>query len=87
MSMSRWPLFRRVVRRQRLIEAMMAASKVDVLAVVRADEGCAFMEACSKCCDCHNEHKCRDWIQSERGHEAPDFCPNCELFRACKRRE
>lgn len=88
MSTSRWPLFKRVIRRQRLMEAMMSASKVDVLAVMRVDEGRAFLEASSKCCDCHNEHKCRDWIQSgERGSETPDFCPNSELFRACKRRE
>jgi hypothetical protein len=88
MSVSRWPLFRRVLRRQRLMDVMMTASGVDVLAVMRVDAGRAFLEASSKCCDCHNERKCRDWIQSgEPGRDAPEFCPNSELFRTCKRRE
>ena len=88
MSVPQWPLFRRVLRRQRLMDAMMKASGVDVLETIRVDAGQAFLDARSKCRNCHNERQCRLWIQSgEVGRDAPDFCPNSTLFRKCKRRE
>jgi hypothetical protein len=85
-SVPRWPMFGQVLRRQRLMDAVMEASYVDVIAAIRVDEGQAFMDARSRCRNCFNEIRCRNWLgSSEPKSGPPDFCPNAALFTRCRR--
>ncbi len=49
---SRWPQFARALRKQALMDEMMEAQGVDLLAAVKTGEG--FVRARAKCrnCDC-----------------------------------
>lgn len=85
-SVPRWPMFHQVFRRQELMDEIMEASQVDVIEVVRIELGQAFMDARSKCRFCVYETRCRAWLFSpETKNGPPEFCPNAELFRMCKR--
>jgi hypothetical protein len=78
-------MFDQVLRRQRLMDAVMEAGYVDVIAVIRVDEGQAFMDARSRCRHCVNEIRCRNWLGSpEPKSGPPDFCPNAALFTRCR---
>ena len=84
-SVPHWPMFAQVLRRQRLMDAVMAASHVDVVAAIRIDEGQAFMDARSRCRHCFNEVRCRNWLASPAQKSGPpDFCPNAALFMRCR---
>lgn len=79
-----WPTLRQVLRRQELMDRMMQASGVDVLAAVRVDGGLAFAEARAKCRYCLHESDCRDWLESSKGLQMPpDFCAVASFFLAC----
>jgi hypothetical protein len=78
---SRWPQFARVLRRQALMDDMMEAQGVDLVAAVRAGEG--FVEARANCRECKDEAACRAWFLEQRGEPA-EFCPNREFFAALK---
>jgi hypothetical protein len=78
-------MFDLVLRRQKLMDAVMEASHVNVVAAIRIDEGQAFMDARSRCRNCFNEIKCRRWLGSpEPKSGPPDFCPNMALFTRCR---
>jgi adenine-specific DNA glycosylase len=76
-----------VLRRQELMDSVMQKSGVDVLTAIRADNGQAFFEARTKCRVCPHERDCRNWwLEScETLRLPPNFCPNANFFRACKR--
>src|ERR1700675_232632 len=76
-----------VLRRQELMDDVMQKSGVDVLTAIRADNGQAFFEARTKCRVCPHERDCRNWwLEScETLRLPPNFCPNANFFRACKR--
>jgi hypothetical protein len=79
-------MFHHVLRRQELMDEVMEASHVDVVAVIRLELGQRFMDARSKCRRCIHETQCRDWLCSpEMKSDPPDFCPNAAIFRMCKR--
>ena len=87
-SVPRWPMFHHVLRRQKLMDEVMAASRVDVLACMRVERGKAFMNARATCRFCLDEDRCRAWLLSpETKSGPPEFCPNAGLFTACKRVE
>jgi hypothetical protein len=79
---SRWPQLARALRKQALMDEMMEAQGVDLLAAVQTGE--AFVRACVKCRDCDCEGACRDWFL-EGESEPADFCRNEEFFAALKR--
>ena len=85
MDTSSW--LKHVRRRQELMDSVMQKSGVDVLTAVRADNGQAFFEARAKCRDCLHESDCRSWWLSEALPLPPNFCPNANFFRACKRED
>ena len=76
-----------VRRRQELMDSVMQKGGVDVLTAVRADKGQAFFEARAKCRDCLHESDCRSWWLSEALPLPPNFCPNANFFRTCKRED
>jgi hypothetical protein len=78
---SRWPRFARVLRKHALMDEMMEAQGVDLLAAVRS--GDAFVEARANCRDCPNDEACRSWFLEHTGEPA-EFCPNGEFFAALK---
>jgi hypothetical protein len=79
-------MFHLVLRRQKLMDEIMEASHVDLVEVMRIELGQAFTDARSKCRFCTNETRCRAWLFSpETKGGPPEFCPNAELFRMCKR--
>jgi hypothetical protein len=78
---SRWPQFARVLRRQALMDDMMEAQGVDLVAAVRAGEG--FVKARATCRECKDEAACRAWFLEQRGEPA-EFCPNGAFFAALK---
>jgi hypothetical protein len=79
---SRWPQFAWTLRKQALMDEMMEAQGVDLLAAVKAGE--AFVRARANCRNCDCEGECRDWFLEGSGEPA-DFCPNEEFFAALKR--
>lgn len=78
---SRWPQFARALRKQALMDEMMEAQGVDLVAAVRSGEG--FVNARAKCRQCKDDAACRDWFL-ERSGEPAEFCPNGEFFAALK---
>jgi hypothetical protein len=78
---------KQILRRQELMDSVMQTSGVDVLTAIRADNGQAFFEARAKCRVCLHERDCRNWwLEScEALRQPPNFCPNANFFRACKR--
>lgn len=79
---SSWPQFARALRKQALMDEMMEAQGVDLLAAVRAGE--AFVRARANCRDCKDEAVCRSWFLEGCGEPA-EFCPNREFFTSLKR--
>ncbi len=79
---SRWPQYARALRRNALMDEMMKAQGVDLLAAVRSGED--FVRARAKCRDCTCEGECRDWFL-EGSREPAEFCPNGDLFASLKR--
>jgi Family of unknown function (DUF6455) len=78
---SRWPQYARALRRNALMDEMMEAQGVDLLAAVRSGED--FVRARAKCRDCNCEGACRDWFLE--GAETPaEFCSNGEFFASLK---
>ena len=60
---SRWPQFARALRKQALMDEMMKAQGVDVLAAVKTGE--AFVQARANCRDCDCEGACRESASSD----------------------
>ena len=81
---SRWQRFARVLRKHALMDEMMEAQGVDLLAAVRS--GDAFVKARSNCRDCPNDQACRSWFLGESGKPA-EFCSNGAFFASLKREE
>ena len=79
-----WPTFSQILHRHELMDGMMQACGVDVLTAVRAGE--PYVQARASCRDCLHEGDCRNWFLGDSG-AAPDFCPNVDFFRACKRED
>lgn len=76
-----WPTKEELSQRYALMNQMMEAQKVDVLAAIRVDGGLAFIEARAKCRYCQHAGVCRRWLLGEG--ETADFCPNIAFFRSC----
>ncbi|TFG85741.1 MAG: hypothetical protein E4H18_05080 [Hyphomicrobiales bacterium] len=90
MSTSRlWrPTREQVLRRQDLMDRMMATSGVGACAALRVDGGMAYIEARAKCRLCLHEAACQHWLAAGEGlHEPPDFCPNARFFCALRRED
>ena len=83
-STSLW--LKRIRRRQELIDSVMEKCGVDVLKAVRAENGDGFFAARGKCRDCVREDDCRNWWLNA-SELPPNFCPNADFFRACKRED
>ncbi len=80
------PLLRRVEMRARRMNDMVAALQVDEIALIRAKSGEGYSEARSKCLHCINASECLHWLQVEEvDKDAPEFCPNYDLFKTCQR--
>ena len=78
------PTARDLIRRQGLMDDMMARCSVDLLAVIGKDGGQSYVEARSRCRGCASIGTCRDWLLMGDGKpssEPQDFCPNSGLFR------
>ena len=73
---------RKGLRKQALMDEMMEAQGVDLLAAVKTGE--AYVRARAECRDCDCEGECRDWFLEAESEQA-DFCPNEEFFAALKR--
>lgn len=82
-----WPTNQELRQRYDLMDGMMEAQGVDVLAALRTDGGLAFIEARAKCRFCMHEGVCRHWLASEGRRGAADFCPNVTFFRSCPKIE
>ena len=78
---SSWPQFARELRKQALMDEMMEAQGVDLLAAVRAGED--FVRARANCRNCTGEPLCRAWLL-EGSCEPADFCPNLEFFASLR---
>ncbi len=84
---ARWPMFKEQLRRQALMEDMMERCGVDMLDVIHTDRGRSFAEARAKCRACPVSMTCRAWLLTAGGRDiasVPAFCPNADLFRACR---
>jgi len=79
---SRWPQFAWALRKQALMDEMMEAQGVDLLAAVKTGE--AYVRARAECRDCDCEGACRDWFLEGESKQA-DFCPNDAFFAALRR--
>ena len=77
-----WPTKDELRQRYDLMDAMMEAQGVDVLAALRVDGGLAFIEARAKCRYCLHEGVCRHWLASEGRRGLADFCPNLAFFQS-----
>ena len=77
-----WPTREELRQRYELMDRMMEARGVDVLAALRVDGGLAFIEARAKCRYCQHEGVCRHWLESEGKRGSADFCPNATFFRS-----
>lgn len=80
------PQCRQVERRARRLNDMVAALDVDELALVRKDQGDAYLAARQKCLTCVCPGECTAWLRSDDSKtEAPWYCPNKDLFAELKR--
>lgn len=80
------PMLRRVEMRARRMHDMVDALGVDQIALIRAKSGEGYSEARERCLYCINASECLHWLQGEDGERcAPEFCPNFELFKSCRR--
>ena len=82
-STSLW--LKKIRRRQDLMDSVMERCEVDPLAAVRVESGEAFFLARAKCRQCLHEDDCRNWWLETSGSLPPNFCPNADFLRACKR--
>jgi hypothetical protein len=73
-----------MLRRNALMDEIMEAQGVDLVAAVRAGED--FVRARAKCRDCSHEPVCRAWFL-EAGDEPAEFCPNLDFFASLKAQE
>lgn len=80
-----WPTRDDLRQRYDLMDRMMEARGVDILAALRVDGGLAFIEARARCRYCVHEGVCRLWLDGEGRRGAADFCPNMAFFRSCPR--
>ena len=81
-----WPMFSEVLRRQALMDDMMERCGIDMVDLIRRDNGQSFAEARAKCRSCMSEMDCRAWLLTSGTIAAaspPEFCPNAALLRGC----
>jgi hypothetical protein len=84
----RWPMFRKVWRREKLIERMIGEMGIDQVVAARLDRGDAYSEASAKCLACSAQSECRSWLEASDGLPLPpDICPNDEFFKRCLERQ
>ena len=78
-----WPVLDQTRHREELMDAMMETTGVDVLKVISAENGAAFMRARANCRACRSEVACRLWLADtfEEVRSPPEFCPNANFFR------
>lgn len=81
---SRWPQFARALRKQALMDEMMEAQGVDLLAAVKTGEG--FVRARAKCRNCDCEGECRDWFLEGESEQA-GFLPERRVLRRSQARK
>ena len=77
-----WPPQAQLRQRNALMDQMMEARGVDILAALRVDGGRAFIEARAKCRRCPHEGVCSHWLASEGQRGLADFCPNAAFFKS-----
>ena len=81
-----WPMYRQVERQANRLADMIERLDVDTGKLVRRGMGEAYAEARAKCLRCCNTRECLSWLEAwQPGSDAPRFCPNAELFEACRR--
>ena len=80
---SSWPQFASALRKQVLMDEMMEAQGVDIVAAVRAGDG--FVKARANCRDCKDEEACRASFLAQAGEPAEILCQRCVLRRAQER--
>jgi hypothetical protein len=76
----------RLERRARRMHEMADCLQVDRRALARLRNGAAYAEARSRCLFCGTSDTCLRWLDDARDSgKRPTFCPNLQLFEACKR--
>lgn len=75
----------RVERRARRMHEMADRLEVDRRALARLRNGAAYAEARSRCLFCGTSDTCLRWLDDTGCMgKRPTFCPNLQLFEACK---
>ena len=75
---------RTVERRATRMHPMMDRLHVDILALVRLKNGDAYAEARWRCLQCEEGSTCLRWLDKGSPKEGAGFCPNQEIFNACR---
>ena len=82
----RWWMTRRVERQATRMHEVMERLDVDGAALARAIQGEVYAQARDRCLSCGTSDKCLRWLDGYgRQARRPDFCPNLQVFEACKR--
>ena len=82
-----WPMFQHVERQAVRMHQMMQRLDVDPAMFARLEGGEAYAQARKTCLSCSTCDLCLRWLDgTSRQDRLPDFCPNLQAFRACKRK-
>ncbi len=82
----RWPVFRRVARREKLTELMLDRLGIEPLSLARLDQGEAFQVVSRTCFECTKAHECRHWLaHADITETPPRFCPNLDTLQRCRK--
>lgn len=82
-----WPMYRRVERQAVRMHEMMDRLGIDPLDFARLQQGEIYAEARARCLFCAAADECLRWLESASpAEETPAFCPNRQLFDACRKR-
>ena len=80
------PTVRSVERQAIRMHQMMERLNVDASAFIRIRGGETYVEARARCLLCSDICDCLHWLDGYYGEEgSPDFCPNLQVFAACRR--
>lgn len=82
----RWPLVACVYRRAELLTDVMRLTGASPLAAARMDQGSAIVTARHNCLVCPHLGPCHEWmVRADANSEPPDFCPNADFLKACRK--
>jgi hypothetical protein len=65
---------------------MMQRLDVDQVKLTQLRDGAVYAEVRAKCLACVDARECVHWLDANPApSDAPGFCPNVEVYTACKR--